>query len=60
MFIIIFSKPPFVFKDIGSGTDKEAIPFGVGEGKTILSLGVLTILVAVLTFYFVALIHKEM
>lgn len=44
--LVIVSKPSFVFDKNG-----DLIPFGTGDGQTILSLGVLVILLAYLSFY---------
>lgn len=49
--LIIVSKPCYIFDKHG-----YPIPFGTGEGKTILSLGVLVILVAYLSFFTINII----
>jgi hypothetical protein len=50
--LLIVSKPGFVF-DSRTG---EPLPFGVGDGKTLYSMGVVTVALAILTFYGFALI----
>jgi hypothetical protein len=51
MLLLIVSKPDVLF-------DKDGTPkrFGFGPGKTLFSLGVLTVALAVLSFYTFALI----
>ena len=46
MLIVVTSKPSPIYDDRGT-----VIPFGVGPGKTLLSLGTATVLVAVLSFF---------
>jgi hypothetical protein len=49
--LIIVSKPSVLFEP-----DGNIKPFGVGEEKTIFSLGVLIVVLALLCFYIVTLI----
>lgn len=51
MALVIISKPSVIF-----GKNGEPLPFGVGEGKTLYSLGVVTVALALLSFYFFACI----
>ena len=50
--LLIVAKPPLIF----DRETKEPLPFGVGEGKTLYSLGVITVALAVVSFYIFALI----
>ena len=50
--LVIVAKPDFMF-DKSSG---RPLPFGVGEGKTLYSLGVATVALAIASFYVFALI----
>ncbi len=50
--LIIVAKPSFMF----DSTSKEPKPFGVGEGKSLYSLGVVTVTLAIVSFYIFALI----
>lgn len=52
MALIVVSRPQLVF-DERTG---NPLPFGVGEGKTLFSLGVITVGLALLAFYLFALI----
>ena len=52
MALIIVSRPKLIF-DERSG---DPLPFGIGEGKTLFSLGVVTVALALLAFYLFALI----
>jgi len=49
--IIVVSKPKELFFKSGM-----PIPFGVGQNKTIFSLGVITVALAILSFYLVTII----
>ena len=49
--LIIISKPSFVFSD-----DGEVKQFGVGDQKTIVSLGVMVVVLAILSYYVFAVI----
>lgn len=49
--LIIVSKPPFVFD--ASGQLKN---FGIGENKTMFSLGVFTVVLAMISYYIFAII----
>ena len=52
MALVIISKPSFMFdKDTG-----RPIPFGIGDDKTLYSLGVVTVALAIIAFYFFAVI----
>ena len=50
--LIVLAKPKFLF-DSETGKPK---PFGVGQGKTLFSLGVIILLVGVVTFFMFGLI----
>lgn len=50
--LIIVSRPPFMF-DMQTG---EPLRFGIGEGKTLYSLGVVTVALSIASFYTFALI----
>lgn len=49
--LIVVSKPPILFDKNG-----EVKPFGIGENKTIFSLGVLVVSLSILVFYIFAVI----
>jgi len=49
--LIIVSKPPFVFDSKGQLKD-----FGIGANKTMFSLGVFTVVLAMVSFYIFAVI----
>jgi len=49
--LIIISKPSVLFTDEGG-----IKPFGIGEDKTMFSLGVFTVVLAILSFYIFCLI----
>lgn len=49
--LIFVSKPTFMF-----GADGEVKPHGVGEGKTVFSLGVFVVVMAIASFYIFALL----
>jgi hypothetical protein len=50
MLLVVVSKPSFIFdKETG-----QPLPFGVGDDKTLYSLGVVTATLAILSFYFFA------
>ncbi len=51
MLLIFVSKPSHLF-----APDGNVKPYGVGEGKTVISLGVLTVLSAICSFYVFALL----
>ncbi len=51
MMLIYVSKPPQLFSQ--DGTIK---PYGIGEERTVISLGVLTVLSAICSFYIFALL----
>lgn len=51
MVLLYVSKPKQMFSNDGS-----IKPYGVGEGKTVISLGVLTVLSAICSFYVFALL----
>jgi hypothetical protein len=51
MVLLYVSKPKQMFSSDGS-----IKPYGVGEGKTVISLGVLTVLSAICSFYVFALL----
>ena len=48
--LVIVSKPPFIFE---KGQVKE---FGIGPDKTIFSLGVIVVALAIISFYIFAII----
>ena len=50
MTLVIVSKPPFIFNG------NKIKPFGVGENKTIFSLGVFVVTTAIFSFYFFCII----
>jgi hypothetical protein len=50
MALLVIAKPAFIFD---SRTGKP-LPFGVGEGKTLYSLGIVTATLAIIAFYFFA------
>lgn len=51
MMLIFVAKPAQLFSAAG-----EVKPYGVGEGKTVISLGVLTVVSAICSFYIFALL----
>lgn len=51
MILIYVSKPPILFDEKGN-----VKIFGVGDDKTMFSLGVLTVVIAVLSFYIFCII----
>ena len=51
MILVVLSKPSLVFDTNGAPK-----PFGIGEDKTMFSLGVLSIVIAILSFYVFCLI----
>lgn len=50
MALVIISRPALVF----SPATGEPLDFGVGDGKTLYSLGVVTVALAIVSFYFFA------
>lgn len=54
--LIIVAKPSFIFDTTSKEACKKPKPFGVGEGKSLYSLGVVTVALAVVSFYIFALI----
>jgi hypothetical protein len=50
MALLLITKPAIIF-DRRTG---EPLPFGIGEGKTLYSLGIITAALAILSFYFFA------
>lgn len=51
MMILLQARPPQIFRPDGS-----PIPFGVGHGRTLFTLGVVTVAVAALTLFAFALV----
>ena len=49
--LIIIAKPSFLFDEHG-----EARPFGVGDDKSIISLGVVVVALSIMSFYIFACI----
>ena len=44
--LLMVARPSFLF-----AADGEIKPYGVGEGKTVFSIGVLVVVLAIATFY---------